>query len=85
MKINKLWKCWNATIVLVIGGLMVGAAIWSLVTGSITYKFGRPQFASPYTVYRSSEPGKFYKCVGKLSIAGFAIVGFGLLLYKKEG
>ena len=85
MKISKLWKCWNATIALVIGVLMVGAAIWSLVTGNITYKFGRPQFASPYTVYRSSEPGKFYRSVGKLGIAGLAITAFGFILYRKEG
>ena len=84
MKIEKFWRCWPATIAIIIGSLMIGAAGWSLVTGNITYKFGRPQFASQYTVYRTSEPEKFYWNVGKLAIAGFAIIGFGCLLYSKD-
>jgi len=83
MNLNLLWRCWPATIASIIGILMVLLGTWSLITGNITFKFGRPQFASPYTVYRSSEPGKFYRCVGKVMVSGFAIIGFGILLYKK--
>ena len=85
MKLGNVLKHWDVLIILLIGALLVGAAVWSLYTGTITYKFGRPQQSIPSTtIYRSSDPSGFYWGVGKLGVTGLAIMGLGLVLYRKN-